>query len=404
MIQHREHRKLVIINTCLYGSTGRIVRHLEKVAADAGFDVWTATAYERHSGVEYHENDIVIGNLLSRYIHILLSRFTGLGGVFSLFSTLAFIRKLKKISPDCIHLHNLHNAYINLPVLFRFIKKNHIKTVWTFHDCWPFTGRCPYFDITKCEKWRNGCKGDCPFPKNEYPISYVNNSERMLRIKTKYVRMVDDLMIVTPSKWLAGHVRNSYLSRYKTVVINNGIDLSVFRPCESNVREKYGIKSKYVVLGVALAWDRRKGIDVFLKLNELLSKDYQIVLVGVSSDLLQMIPDSVICLEKTDSQKELAELYSAADVFLNPTREDNFPTVNIESIACGTPVITFNTGGSPEMIDETCGIVVEDGDDDALKSAIHDVCQKGILKESDCVKRAQEYNMNDRFNDYVMLY
>lgn len=399
-------KRLVLVNTCLYGSTGKIIRQIQSAADIEGFSTWTVTAFDKKEVKKDPERDIIVGNKFDRYLHLFLSRITGLGGFFSFFSTIRLIKIIKKINPDIIHLHNLHNAYISIPVLFRYLKNHKIKTFWTFHDCWPFTGRCPYFDITHCSRWKTGCGQNCPYPKGEYPISYVDNTKRALAKKQKCISGLTNLTIVTPSNWLANLVKESFLKKFKVEIINNGIDLSVFRPYESNsfIREKYHIKAQYIVLGVALVWNRRKGIDIFIDLVKMLDERYQIVLVGVDSQIERTLPASIICIERTNSQNELAEIYSAADVFFNPTREDNFPTVNIEAIACGTPVVTFRTGGSPEIIDETCGIVIEDGNMPAIKDAICGACERHIFSKKACVERAKKFDMNDRFYDYIELY
>jgi glycosyltransferase involved in cell wall biosynthesis len=226
----------------------------------------------------------------------------------------------------------------------------------------------------------------------------------MWKIKKHVFSGMENALIVTPSQWLKSNLDDSFLGCYESIIINNGIDINKFRPRDSTIKSDLNIKTKYLVLGVALSWDRRKGIDVFLKLNDLLSDDYTIVLVGVSETQKQHIPSSIICLNKTSSQDELAELYSAADVFINPTREDNFPTVNIESLACGTPVITFFTGGSPEILDASCGIIVHDGDYEEMTSAIEQICEKNSFSRKACIKRAKRYDMQDRFKDYISIY
>ena len=395
--------RVVLINVCLYGSTGRIVKQIEKTAKSRNIEVWTATAYHRNQRAVYEQNDIIIGGYLSRGLHISLGKRTGKAGLYSRLATKRFISQLKKIKPDIIHLHNLHNAYINLPLLFDYIRENNIKTVWTFHDCWPFTGRCPHFEITGCDKWKTGCSANCPYGKAEYPLSKNPDTRKMWQVKKSCSKGID-LTIVTPSKWLAGLAKESFYGDHKIMVINNGIDLSSFKYRDSDVRARYGIKSKYVVLGVAKDWCYSKGFDVFADLSKALDDSYQIVLVGVKEAERAQMPDNVICIGRTDSQTELAEIYSAADVFVNPTREDTFPTVNIEANACGTPVVTFATGGSPECIDDKSGIVVERNNVEAMREAVVKVCEERPFEASDCVRRAQEFESSASFNKYVDLY
>ena len=400
----QDPKKIVLINTVLYGSTGNIVRQLKSLAEKKGMQAYTVSAYARNSTTEYGENDSVIGNYFDRYLHIWLSRVTGLSGVFSVYSTLKLTRRFKRIRPDVIHLHNLHNAYINLPILFRYIKKNNVRVIWTLHDCWAFTGRCPHFQMYECNKWMTGCF-DCPYPDNEYPIANRDGTKKMWNLKKRTFTGVKDMTIVTPSGWLSGLVRQSFLGNYPVKVINNGIDLDTFRPSNGQFYDDMKALGKHIVLGLAMDWNKRKGLDVFIELNKMLGDDYRIVLVGTDDALAEELDGSgIICINRTSSQKELAELYTAADVFANPTREDTFPTVNIEALACGTPVITFDTGGSPEIPDDTCGIVIPKEDIEAMKQAIISICEEKKISSGDCNKRAQQFDRDGKFNEYIKLY
>lgn len=276
--------------------------------------------------------------------------------------------------------------------------------IWTLHDCWSFTGHCPYFDIAHCDKWKTGCH-NCP-QYREYPQSLFDNSKFMWKLKKKWFTGVENMTIVTPSQWLADLVKQSYLKDYPVKVINNGIDLSVFKPADSDFREKYHISAdKEILLGVAFGWGKRKGLDVFLELDKRLDAEkYQIVLVGTDDAVDKQLPENIISIHRTQNQQELAEIYSAADLFVNPTREENYPTVNMESIACGTPVLTFNTGGSPEIPDDTCGAVVPCDDVDAMEREIVRICRDKPFTKEVCLARAKAFDMNDRFEEYVELY
>ena len=400
----QNQKTIVLINTVLYGSTGKIVRQLKSLAGKNGMQAYTVSAYARNSKTEYENNDIVVGNYFDRYLHIWLSRATGLSGVFSVYSTLKLTGSLKKIRPDVIHLHNLHNAYINLPILFRYIKKNNVRVIWTLHDCWAFTGRCPYFEIYECDKWMTGC-GDCPYPDKEYPVSNHDRTRKMWDLKKRTFTGVKDMTIVTPSEWLSGLARQSFLGEYPVKVINNGIDLETFRPVKGQLYNDMKALGKHIVLGLAMDWNKRKGLDVFIELNKMLGDDYRIVLVGTDDTLVDKLKGSgIMCINRTSSQQELAELYTAADVFANPTREDNFPTVNIEALACGTPVITFDTGGSPEILDDSCGIVIPKEDIEALKQAVISICENKVISSDDCIKRAQNFDKDGKFYEYIRLY
>ena len=226
----------------------------------------------------------------------------------------------------------------------------------------------------------------------------------MWKLKRRWFTGIENCTIVTPSQWLADLVKQSFLKNYPIKVINNGIDLSVFKPMESSFREKHGLLGRKIVLGVAFGWDNRKGLDVFINLSSRLSDDYQIVLVGTDYNVDKLLPSNIISIHRTQNQKELAEIYTAADVFVNPTREENYPTVNMESIACGTPVITFRTGGSPEIIDGFCGSVVDCDDVDAMEIEICRICEKGIYSQENCLVRAKSFDMNSRFDEYIDLF
>ena len=398
----KDKLKVVEINTVDIGSTGRIMLQIAQYAQEDDMQVWSfSVAHRTHSkppkGHQYYLS-------FPEYcVHYVLGKLTGGNGLFSVGATLRLLHSIRKIDPDIIHLHNLHGFSINLPILFRYLKRSNAHVVWTLHDCWSFTGHCSHFTIAKCDKWKTGCY-DCPIYR-DYPQSNVDNSKWMWKLKKKWFTGIENMTIVTPSQWLADLVKQSYLKDYPAKVINNGIDLSVFKPTRSNFRAKHHIPSdKPILLGVAFGWGVRKGLDVFIKLAEDLGDTYQIVLVGTDEQTDAQLPKNIISIHRTQNQQELAEVYSAADVVVNPTREENFPTVNMEALACGTPVITFDTGGSPEIIDETCGIVVPCDDIPALVKAIRHVVEDKPFTAEACRKRAEKFDMQDKFAEYVQLY
>ena len=396
------------INSCNFGSTGNIMLSIAKTARNAGFRIFTCCPYGRAFLSKRDNFSLFIGNRFARKIHLLARKYLGISECLSIASTYVFLKKIKQLSKEdsgkiIIHLHNLHNSYINLPLLFHFIKKNHIPVIWTLHDCWAFTGRCPYFDLTKCDRWKTGCH-DCPYPKNFYPSANIDTTRMMWSLKCKCFSRVENFTIVTPSRWLASLVKQSFLKDYPVKVINNGINLSIFKPTESDFRVQNDLIGKKIVLGVALGWELRKGLDVFIELAKRLPDDYRIVLVGTNENVDKQIPAKIISIHHTQNQMELAEIYTAADVFVNPTREENYPTVNMEAIACGTPVVTFRTGGSPEIPDETCGSVVDCDDIDAMEIEVCRICDEKPYSVEACLKRAKSFDMNDRFDEYVELY
>lgn len=399
--------RIAQLNMVHYGSTGKIMLQIAETARSSGHEVLTCSTVPFGIGGRLALPEIrehyIWGSFFENGIHYALGSCLGRNGLFSTLGTLRLIRRLKKFKPDVINLHNLHSYCINIPMLFRYIKKNGIRTVWTLHDCWSFTGQCPNFNMIGCEKWKAGCH-HCP-QLSVYPKARIDNSRRMWRLKKRWFTGVESMTLVTPSHWLAELVKESFLKDYPIRVINNGIDLSVFKPSESDFREKYGIGSKKIILGIAFGFGERKGLDVFIKLAKGLdSSKYQIVLVGTDENTDTFLPDNIISIHKTQNQTELAEIYTAADVLANPTREDNYPTVNMEALACGTPVVTFNTGGSPEIPNNTCGSVVPRDDIDAFEKELIRVCDEAPFSKEACLKRAEDFDMYKKFREYVDLY
>ena len=390
-------KRLLEINAVPYGSTGKIIRGIAEIASKE--DIETYIYYGWTKGLRRSHEGVMVGSFLGKILHMAFGKLTGFAGCFSLFDTLKLISFMKHWKPDVIHLHLLHCWYINLPILFSYIKKNNIKVLWTMHDCWAITGQCPHFTMIQCDKWKSGCH-NCP-QIHDYPDAYVDQTRTMWKYKKKWFTGVKDLTLITPSEWLADLVKISFLKEYPVKVINNGIDLTIFKPTPSDFRAKYGISSdKRIVLGVAFGWGVKKGLDVFL---QILDSSYQIVLVGTDDTVDCQLPSNIISIHRTSNQTELAKIYTAADVFANPTREEVLGLVNIESLACGTPVVTFRTGGSPEVLDDTCGVVVQTNQTESLADAIIQVCERKGLSSEACVIKGKEFDMNHRFGEYVNL-
>ncbi len=389
---------LAEINATEYGSTGGIMLQTAEVARGNGIEAY---CFVPHKNTKKNiEGLVYYGNIYTRVLSQKIAKYF-LCGRTMWFDTLNLIRRLNKIKPDVIHLHNLHNETVNLPMLFSYIKRKNIRVVWTLHDCWAFTGHCTYFQTVKCDKWQTGCE-NCPSYR-EYPESKLDNSKKMWRLKKKWFSGVSDLIVVTPSAWLAERVKKSFLAEYPVKVINNGIDLSVFKPTDSNFKQKYKIEDKHIVLGVALDWGVRKGLDVFAALSKNLSDNYQIVLIGTTKEIDKSLPQNIISINATQNQKELAEIYTSADVFLNPTREEVLGMVNIEALACGTPVLTFNTGGSPECIDEKSGRIIKQDIKNILEQIVN-ICEKKPFSQEDCINRAKKFDKNNCYKKYIELY
>jgi glycosyltransferase involved in cell wall biosynthesis len=397
--------KVLQINTMVNTtSTGRIAEEIGQTLLNGGHESYIASAVTGPDGSD--SRHIQIGNTLDRYAHGIKTRLFDRHGFGSRNATQKLIQEIKRVDPDVIGLHNLHGYYLNIEVLFNYLKQVQKPVIWTFHDCWPFTGHCSYFDYVGCEKWKTECH-DCPL-SDKYPASWiVDNSRDNFHRKSELFNGLQNMRVVTPSHWLKKLVNQSFLSSYLVEVIHNGIDLEQFRPVEvEDIKARYHLSGKHLILGVASVWDRRKGLKYFLELSHRLDDRFRIALIGLSKKQAKKLPDNIIPIPRTEHIDELVSFYSAADVFLNPTLVDNFPTTNLEALACGTPVITFNTGGSPEAISEDTGIVVERKNVDGLHRAVNTIVEKGkhFYKEN-CRKRAvANYNKNDRFREYVQLY
>jgi glycosyltransferase involved in cell wall biosynthesis len=393
---------LQINSVCGIGSTGRIATDLHAILLSQGQQ--STIAFGRDAA-RYCDQTIRIGSKPDNYLHVARTRFLDSHGFGSAAATRKLISQIEVLNPDVIHLHNLHGYYLHIGLLFDYLKVANKPVVWTLHDCWAFTGHCAYFDFAGCERWRSQCH-DCPL-KSEYPKSlFFDRSQKNYQQKKALFTGVQKLTIVTPSKWLAALVKESFLQEYPVAVINNGIDLNVFHPTASDFRRRFNLEDQFILLGVATPWSERKGYRFFLELAMQLRPDEKIVLVGVSAEQIKELPAGIIGIAKTDSTAELAEIYSAADLFINPTLEEVLGLVNIEALACGTPVVTFNSGGSPECLDENCGLVVERGDLPGLVAAIALMRKAGKAAYSiQCQKRAVEWFDKDaRFAEYVDLY
>lgn len=351
--------RIVQINTFSYKATGNIMLGIhEKLLSEKidSYVIWGRGRAPKDS------SEISIYDSVGIKWHGIYTRLTDRTAFASNNATKMLIEKLNELKPDVIHLHNMHGYFLNVAMLFEYIKTVDVQVVWTLHDCWAFTGHCAYFDAIGCERWKSGCH-DCP-QTSTYPKSVLmDNSARNYREKKDLFTGVKNMTLVTPSKWLADLAKQSFLSEYEVKVIQNGIDLTMFYPKTSNIREKLGLTNQGIILGVASEWTERKGLKDFIKLADSFGKDgYKIILVGLTKKQLKDLPGNITGIARTANVEELVKLYSAADVFFNPTYEDNFPTTNLEAQACGTPVITYNTGGSPETLIYGCGFVVEKGD------------------------------------------
>lgn len=379
------------------GSHGRIAEDIGRMAMSQGWH--SVIAYGRK--VNQSENQLIhVGSIFDIYEHIVQTRLFDNHGLASRNATKMFVQQIQELKPDIIHLHVIHGYYLNYKVLFEYLNTTNVPIVWTFHDTWAYTGHCGHYGSINCEKWKTQCES-CPLTWKDYPKSIIDRSKKNFILKKQLFTANNNLHIVAVSNWLKQDVEQSFFQGRKVRVIHNGVDLEVFHPTG------HSMTGRYRVLGVASQWGPLKGLKDFYRLREALPiEKYEIILVGLSKKQRLQLPQGMIGIEKTESVKVLADLYSSANVFVNPTYADTFPTTNIEALACGTPVVTYNTGGSPEAIDEKTGIVVEKGNIESLLAAVVTLSKKdrNELRKA-CRSRAEElYNKNDRFQDYIKLY
>lgn len=386
--------KLIQINICSNVlSTGKVCEDIAKVAVGCGWNSYIAYGRIARKGVSH---ELRVGSMFYTCEHYAEHRLFDREGLASRLATRRLINQIEKIQPDIINLHNIHDHYLNYPLLFRYFATIDIPIVWTQHDCWAFTGGCMYFDMYKCEQWKIGCK-HCP----EQRALLCNISEKQFALKQRLLNDIKNLTYVSVSDWLSDLLKQSVQGHRNVLTIHNGVDLTRFTPMrQTPVVGKY----QFIILGVAAIWDARKGLADFIKLHLLLPNNFEIILVGLTAKQISALPKGIKGIQRTQNIEELVRLYSDADVFVNPTYSDNFPTTNIEALACGTPVITYRTGGSPEAVDEKTGVVVEQGNIEALADAIIRM-RNNPLSSADCRKRAEEYFDKDKcFEKYVNLY
>lgn len=400
------------------GSTGRIAYDLLLTQRMKGIDGFVVYGYPDGEGGDAYSLCLQ-RNIFRRKINILRTRLFGAHGFYNEHETIVLIHKIEELNPNIIHLHNIHNHYVHVGRLFDYIKMHHIPVVWTLHDCWPFTGHCAYFDYSNCEKWKTMCH-DCSQLKEYPPTWFFDRTSRNYRDKRDAFCGVENLTLVTPSKWLADMTCDSFLGEYPVEVINNGVDTQSFFPQNEKLKSRIDIEGKKMLLAVASKFERRKGIEFLLQLPHLLCDDEALVLVGLDERQKRIFAnEGCIVMGRTNNIEELVAFYSAADVFINPTLEDNFPTTNIEALACGTPVVTFNTGGSVESVLDgediisdngitysSVGAVVPKSDLPSMLRAVREIMAKGKAAYSTaCRKKAEErYDKNKQYMKYIELY
>jgi putative colanic acid biosynthesis glycosyltransferase len=385
------------------GSTGRIAEDIGRIAMDKGWKSYIAYARNERPSQSHL---IKIGSDWDIKMHGVQTRLLDNHGFASKRATHKFIEEVERIKPTIIHLHNIHGYYINIEILFNYLAKADIPVVWTLHDCWAFTGHCCHFTFIGCDKWKTHCY-ECP-QKKSYPASYlIDNSRNNFSRKRELFNSVKSMTIVPVSNWLSRILKESYLQGFPIKLIHNGINTDIFKPSTSRAfRSKHGLEHKFLLLGVASVWSPRKGLKDFIELSKHLNSEYQIVLIGLTREQIEQLPDNILGIERTESVEELANMYSEADIVLNLSYEETFGLTTVEGFACGTPGIVYNATASPELIDESTGLVVEPGDINGLMEAIIQIEQNGKQSYSEaCVNRAHRlYKKEDRYQEYIELY
>lgn len=396
--------RIVQINlTYNIGSTGHIMADLHQVIQSSRNESYMVCGYSNIKNVEHLHVMQTLPAIWDMRKDLLISRLTGRMGYNSQRETRKLVSWLEGIRPDIVHLHNIHGNYLHLGILFAYLKKADLPVVWTLHDCWTFTGRCSHFELHGCDQWKTGCQR-CN-QKDIYPITYLFDfSKSMWKDKKELFTGLANAQLVTPSAWLKQYVDQSYLNKYDCSVINNGINLNTFYPCKKRSHYLEG-DSRKVILGVTSSWTARKGLYDFYKLDAMIDHEkYRIVLVGLNERQMKELPASILGIRRTNNVQELVELYSSADVYVNPTYQDNYPTVNLEAAACGTPVVTYRTGGSPESVPAEVGLVVERGDIGQLYNSIMKILSEEKNAECRSAYAKKHFDKNQKYEEYLECY
>lgn len=391
------------------GSTGKIMSDLSDVIKQYGGNSYMVSGYKNKEdqGIVDH---IYYVDMADKYFEVrkdlLISRITGEMGYRHKNRSKAVVSWIQQKQPDVIHLHNIHGDWLHIKTLFDYIRQSNVPVVWTIHDCWPFTGRCSHFAVWGCEKWKTQCL-KCK-NKDIYPITYFfDKSEKMFIDKKSWFTGLNNVVLVTPSEWLARQVRQSYLGEYPVEVIQSGIDLNVFYPRKEKSRYLYTIADgKSIILGVASSWSERKGLRDFFELDKIIDhRKYQIVLVGLNKKQLRNLPKTILGISRTENQEELAVLYSQADCYLNCSILETMGMTTVEAMACGTPVVVYDKTAIPEAVAGNCGIILKNRKINELYHAVETVCKRKKKVSNDCRARVVDnYEKNFQFSKYIDLY
>ena len=392
--------KILQINAA-YGltSTGFIVRDIGETLVHNSEEAYFA--YQTTN--KELENGYLVGNKIDWKLHAVHARLFGKQAYASKCATRKFLKWVDKIKPDVVHFHNLHSNYINLNMLCDHLAKRNIPVVITMHHCWYFTGKCSHYAAVKCGKWQETC-GNCPLNKAEQPSLFFDNTSKVLRDRTEHLRKLPNLTLVGCSQWIANEAKKSKLGAADICVVYNGVDTEIFKPHESDIRNELGLEGKFVILGMADKWFAQQNREIVEKLIAAQDENTKIVIVGCREEQMAYFSkfESVVPMGYISDRHRLADVYASSDVFVNLTRADTLPTVNMESICCGTPVITFDCCGSPELVDDECGFIVKEGDSDGLISAIENIKSKPL--DFDVQRQHKKFDKNECYKRYLDIY
>lgn len=397
--------KLLQINAVYgYGSTGVIVKDIHEMCLESGIDSYVAYSTSSDNDINI-KNGYKIGNVLGKKIHALLGRINGQQAYFSSFATRKFLKYIDEISPDIVHLHNLHSNYINLNMLLKYLAEKDIATVLTLHDCWFFTGGCFHYTEAKCFKWKEKC-GNCPKKHTDTPAYCLDLSRKIQSDREKYFSQIKKLTTVGVSDWIASEAKQTFLGKSDVRRIYNGVDLDFFKNTPSDMRTELGIdEDKFVVLAMANKWLLPVNADAFKYVTSKLPENAVMLMVGCSEEQKQSLPPNVIGIDFIKEREKLRNVYSLSDVFINCTREDSLPFVNFETQACGLPVITYGNTGAKETVDGYSSFSVNDGDYHTLSDKLLELIENHTISEKICSQFiVEEFDMNKNYQKYIDLY
>lgn len=390
------------------GSTGTIVRDIEHLCFESGIECYVASPDPK---VREAKHGYVIGNTLDHKLHALLSRIHGKQAYFSHIPTRNLLMWMDEIKPDIVHLHNLHSNYIHLTMLLQYLAEKDIRTIITLHDCWFYTGGCFHYTADGCKGWLDNC-GVCPNGKGD-PIGILGkHTSRTLADRKKYLLAIPRLIVTGVSDWISGEARRTFLSKSNIVTVHNGVNMQIFKPTKSDFRKRLGLEGKYVILGPASKWLLPVNKGVLTDFTKLMQSDEILLLFGVCSEAQKEyisslgLGDKIVSYGFTRDRKELAQLYTMADVFANTTREDSLSLVNVEAQACGTPVVTFDQTGPKETVDGVCSLHVQTGNAVAMYNAVSKARANTTEDTSDGCRRFIEdvFEVKDNYNKFISIY